>query len=112
MGFLEPRDYGVFEDWLAVDPSREGYLHIMDGLVLEGAIQEMEDRENHYDKGPYKVCVHAFFLAYLQMRAYHWWPLFCPTDLESDRKFEVSLERVMFPCSFVDIFCSNGQKQN
>jgi hypothetical protein len=77
-GLLGPSNYGIFEDWLAVDRSRNGYLHIKDGLVLEGEIQEMEDEENHYDKGLYKAHVHAFFLAYHQMHAYCWWLLFYP----------------------------------
>ena len=40
---LGPSDYGIFEDWLAIDRSRDGYLHIKDGLATEGEIQEMED---------------------------------------------------------------------
>jgi hypothetical protein len=70
-GLLVPSNYGIFEDWLAVDRSRDGYLHIKeDGLVLEGEIQEMEDEENHFDEGPYKAHIHAFFLVYHQMCAY------------------------------------------
>ncbi len=106
-GLLGPSDYGIFEDWLAVDWSREGYFCIRDGLVLEGEIQEMEDKENHNDEEPYKARVHAFFLAYHQMCTYRCWLLFHETDFERYCKFEVSLEQVMFPCSFVDIFCSN-----
>ncbi len=53
-GLLGPSNYGIFKDWLAVDRLREGYLHIRDGLVSEGEIQEMEDKENHYNKGLYK----------------------------------------------------------
>jgi hypothetical protein len=45
-----------------------------------------------------------------QVHAYHWWLSFHLMDLERYRKFEVSLERVMFFCPFFDIFCSNGQK--
>jgi hypothetical protein len=70
----------------------------------------MEDKENRYDEGLYKACVHAFFLAYHQIGAYCCWLLFRLTDLKRYCKFEVSLEQVMFPCAFVDIFCSNGQK--
>jgi hypothetical protein len=99
-GILGPSDYGIFEDWLAIERSRDGYLCIKDGLVSEGKNQEMEDEENHYDEEPYKykARVRAFFLAYHQMSAdaYHWWLLFCLTDLERYCKFEVSLERVMF----------------
>ncbi len=107
-GLLGPSDYGIFEDWLAIDWSREGYLCIRDGLVSKGEIQEMEVKENHYDEGPYKAHVQAFFLVYHQTRAYCHWLLFRPTDLERYRKFKVSLEQVMIPCAFVDIFCSNG----
>ncbi len=56
----------------------------------------MEDKENHYDKEPYKARVHAFFLAYHEMRAYHWWLSFHLTDLEHYCEFEVSLERETF----------------
>ncbi len=37
-GLLGPSDYGNFEDWLAIDGSRDGCLRIKDGLVLEGEI--------------------------------------------------------------------------
>jgi hypothetical protein len=37
-GLSGPRDYGLFEDWLAIDGSREAYICIRDGLVLEGEI--------------------------------------------------------------------------
>ncbi len=95
-GLLGPSDYGIFDDWLAINRSRDVYLRIKDGIVTEGEIQEMEDKENHYDKEPYKACVHAFFLAYHEMRTYHCWLSFCLMDLERYCKFEVSLERVMF----------------
>jgi hypothetical protein len=95
-GLLGPSNYGIFEDWLAIDRSRDGYLRIKDGLVLEGEIKEMEDKENHYDEEPYKARVYAFFLAYHEMRTYHWWLSIRPTDLERYCKFKVSLERVMF----------------
>ncbi len=61
-GLLGQSDYGIFEDWSAIDRLRDGYLRIKDGLVLEGEVQEMEDDENVYDKEPYKAHVHAFFL--------------------------------------------------
>jgi hypothetical protein len=60
--FLGPSDYRIFDDWSSIDRSKEGYLHTRDGLVLEGGIQEMENKENYYEKGPYKAHVHAFFL--------------------------------------------------
>jgi hypothetical protein len=51
-GLLWPSNYRIFEDWLAVDRLRDGYLRIKDGLVSEGEIQEMEDKKNHYDEEP------------------------------------------------------------
>ncbi len=108
-GLLGGSDYVIFKDWLAIDRSRDGYLRIRDGLVLEGVGQEMNNEDFFYDKEPYKACVWAFFLAYHQVCTYCWWLLFRPMDLERYCKFEVSLERVMLFCSFVDIFCSNGQ---
>jgi hypothetical protein len=39
-GLLGPSNYGIFEDWLAINRSRDGYLRIKDGLVLEGEVQE------------------------------------------------------------------------
>ncbi len=88
--------YVIFEDWLAIARPRDGYLHIKDGLVSEGEVQEMEDEENFNDVEPYKARVHAFFLAYHQVRVYCQWLLFRPTELECYRKFKMSLERVMF----------------
>jgi hypothetical protein len=38
-GLWGPGDYGLFEDWLAIDGSREAYIRIRDGLVLEGEIR-------------------------------------------------------------------------
>ncbi len=69
-GLLGPSNYEIFEDWSAIDRSMDGYLHIKDGLVLEGEVQEMEDEENFYNKEPYKARAHAFFLACHQVRAY------------------------------------------
>ncbi len=51
-GLLGPGDYGLFEDWLAIVRSRDGYICIRDGLVLEGEVQEMDNKENFYNKGP------------------------------------------------------------
>jgi hypothetical protein len=95
-GVLGPGDYEIFEDWLAIARSRDGYICIRDELVLDGEVQEMNDEESYYNKEPYKACICAFFLAYHQVCTYHWWLLFCLTDLEHYREFEVSLERVMF----------------
>jgi hypothetical protein len=110
-GLLGPSDYGIFEDWLAIDRVRDWYLRIKDGLVTEGEIQEMEDEENHYDEEPCKARVHTFFLAYHEMRAYRWWLSFRPTDLECYRKFEVSLERVMFYAHLLISFVLMDEKK-
>ncbi len=45
-GLLGPGDYEIFEDSSAIDRSRDGYIRIRDGLVLEGEIQEMNNKEN------------------------------------------------------------------
>jgi hypothetical protein len=37
-GLLGPGDYGIFKDWLGINKSRDGYIRIRDGLVLEGEI--------------------------------------------------------------------------
>jgi hypothetical protein len=102
-GLLGPGDYGLFEDWLDINRSRDGYIHIRDGLVLEGEIQEMNDEEIFYNDGPYQAHVCGFFLGYHQVVAYHWWLSFRPTDLERYRGFEVSLERGNVYCSLVGI---------
>jgi hypothetical protein len=59
-GLWGPGDYGIFEDWLGIDKSRDGYIRIRDGLVFEGEIQEMNDEENFYDEGPYQARVCGF----------------------------------------------------
>jgi hypothetical protein len=101
-GPLGPGDCGIFEDWSAIVRSRDGYIRIRDGLVSEGEIQEMNNEENFYNKGPYQARVCGFFLAYHQVLAYHWWLSFRPTELERYREFEVSLVRVMYlACSFI-----------
>jgi hypothetical protein len=57
-GLLGPGGYGIFEDWLDIDRSRDGYIRIRGGLVSEGKIQEMNNEENFYNKGPYQARVH------------------------------------------------------
>jgi hypothetical protein len=57
-GLLGPGDHGIFKDWSAIDRSRDGYIRIRDGLVSEGEVQEMEDEENFYNKGPYQARAH------------------------------------------------------
>jgi hypothetical protein len=79
-------------------------------LVWEGEIQEMNNKENFYNEGPYQACVRGFFLAYHQVVAYHWWLSFRPTDLEHYRKLEVSLEQEMFIALLLVFFLFNGQK--
>jgi hypothetical protein len=79
-------------------------------LVLVGEIQEMNNKENFYNDGPYQACVQGFFLAYHQVVAYHWWLLFRRTDVEHYCEFEVSLEQVMFILLLLAFFLSNGQK--
>ncbi len=109
-GPLGPGDYGLFKDWLDINRSRDGYIRIRDGLALVGEIQEMNDEENFYNDGPYQAHVCGFFLAYHQVVTHHQWLSFHPTDLEHYRKFEVSLERVMFVALLLVFFLSNGQK--
>ncbi len=85
-------DYEISEDWSAINKSQEMYIHIKDGLVSEGEVQEMNDKENFYNKGPYEERVCGFFLACHQVVAYHHWLLFRPAELERFREFEVSFE--------------------
>jgi hypothetical protein len=95
-GLLGPGDYGICEDWLDIDRLQDGYIRNRDGLVLESEVQEMNGKENFYDKGPYQARVCGFFLAYHQVVAYHWWLLFHLTELKRYCKFKVSLVRVMY----------------
>jgi hypothetical protein len=91
-GLLGPGDYGIFEDWSAINKSKKKYICIKDGLVSEGEVQEMNDEEFFYNEGPYKECVCGLFLAYHQVVAYHCWLLFCSVELERLCEFEVSFE--------------------
>jgi hypothetical protein len=109
-GLFGSGDYGLFEDWSTIDRSRDGYICIRDGLVLEGEVHEMNNEENLYDKEQHKARVCGFFLAYHQVLAYHRWLLFHLTDLECYRKFKVSLGQVMFIARSLISFRSNGQK--
>jgi hypothetical protein len=42
-GLLGPGDYGIFEDWSAIEKLQDKYIHIRDGLVSEGEVQEMNE---------------------------------------------------------------------
>ncbi len=90
-GHLIPEDYRIFEDWSATDKSRERYIRIKDGLISEGKVQKMNDKENFYNEGPYEERIRGFFLAYHQVAAYNCWLSFRPADLERFCEFEVSL---------------------
>jgi hypothetical protein len=57
---LGPGDYRIFEDWSDIDKSQDKYIRIRDGLVSEGEVQEMNNEEKFYDKGPYEERVHSF----------------------------------------------------
>jgi hypothetical protein len=70
-GLLGPGDYGIFKNWSAIVRSQDGYIRIRDGLVLEGEIQEMNNKENFYNEGLYQARVRGFFLAYHQVVAYY-----------------------------------------
>jgi hypothetical protein len=91
-GRLGPGDYGIFEDWSAINKLQEKYICIKDGLILDGEVHDMNDEENFYDEGLYVEDVHGFFLAYHQVVAYHCWLSFRPADLERFHDFEVSFE--------------------
>ncbi len=59
---LIPEDYRIYEDWSSINKSRERYIRIKDGLLLEGEVQDMNDEENFYDEVPYEERVRGFFL--------------------------------------------------
>jgi hypothetical protein len=43
---LGPGNYVIFEDWSAINRSRDGYICIRDRLVSKGEVQEMNNEEN------------------------------------------------------------------
>ncbi len=88
-GHLIPEDYRIYEDWSSINKLQERYIRIKDGLLSEGEVQEMNDKENFYNKEPYEEWVRGFFLAYMVV-AYQRWLSDCPVDLERFREFEVS----------------------
>ncbi len=89
-GHLVPEDYRIYKDWSSINKSRERYIRIKDGLLLEGEVQDMNDKENFYDEEPYEEWVRGFFLAYHQVVAYQRWLSERPADLERFYEFEVS----------------------
>ncbi len=89
---LGPGDYGIFEDWSAINKSQEKYIRIKDRLILEGEVQDMKDEDFFYNEGPYEERIRVFFLAYHQVVAYHRWLSFCLADLERFCEIEVSFE--------------------
>jgi hypothetical protein len=91
-GLLGPGDYGIFKDWSAINKSQEKYIHIKNGLISKGEVQDMNNEENFYNEGLYNEHVCIFFLAYHQVVAYHRWLSFRPADLERFCEFEVSFE--------------------
>jgi hypothetical protein len=61
-GLLGPGDYGIFEDWSAIDKSQDKYICIKDGLVSEGEIQEMNEEETFLRRGAIRGTRLRFFL--------------------------------------------------
>jgi hypothetical protein len=59
-GLLGPGDYRIFEDWSAINKSQEKYIRIKNGLISEGEVQDMNDKEFFYDKGLYEERVCSF----------------------------------------------------
>jgi hypothetical protein len=74
--FLCRDEHHLYNECEEVTRARPRYISIMSGLVTEEAEQEMNDKENHYDKGADKDLSQAFFLVYHQLMAYHCWLLF------------------------------------
>ncbi len=108
---LGPEDYRIFEDWLATDKLQERHVRIKDELILEGNVQEMNDKKIFFDEGPYKERVHNIFLAYHQVVAYQRWLLFCLADLECFCEFEVFFFSAGNITNHLYMpFCSNGIK--
>ncbi len=69
-GHLISEDYRIYKDWSSIDKSRERYIRIKDGLLLEGEVQDMNNEGNFYDEEPYEERVCGFFLEYHQVVAY------------------------------------------
>jgi hypothetical protein len=91
-GLLGPEDYRIFGDWSAINKLQEKYISIKDRSISEGEVQDMNNKENFYNKGLYKERICCFFLAYHQVVAYHCWLSFFPADLERFCELEVSFE--------------------
>jgi hypothetical protein len=50
-GLLGPGDYGIFEDWSAINKLQEKYIRIKDELISEGEVQDMNDKEIFTTRG-------------------------------------------------------------
>jgi hypothetical protein len=93
-GLLGPGDYGIFEDWSAIDKLQEKYVRIKDGLVLEGEVQEINNVEFFMMRG----CTRNAFAVFSWRTtrwlavAYHRWLSFFLVELERLCEFEVSFE--------------------
>ncbi len=53
-------DYGIFEDWSAINNLQEKYIRIKDRLISEGEVQDMNNKEIFYNEGPCKERVRGF----------------------------------------------------
>ncbi len=72
-GHLIPEDYRINEDWSSINKSRERYIRIKDGLLLEGEGQDTNNEENFYDEEPYEEWVRGFFFFF--WRTIRWLPI-------------------------------------
>ncbi len=50
-GLLGPGDYVIFKDLSAINKSQEKCIRIKDGLISEGEVQEMNDKEIFTTRG-------------------------------------------------------------
>ncbi len=57
-------EYHLYKEWEEVTRARPRYISIKDELVTEDNEQEMNDKENHYDKGADKKLQPGVFLTY------------------------------------------------
>jgi hypothetical protein len=59
---LGPGDYGIFKDWSAIDKLQDKYIPIRDGLVSEGEVQEMNNKEFFLRQGAIRGTRLQFFI--------------------------------------------------